>query len=546
MEELYLLIKSKYVKKTSYQVLGLVVALMAIYLLVYLSGGTTTTWAQLNLFIIVFASYYFQMNSYLFALAAALFMGPLMPMDVSNHIYQTPINMFGRLVIYLLFALCSGVFFVRNEKLNRNLIDFTSRDGFSGLLNRNIMITMVENRIASWNCFYLVIVKIANLEGIEKYVTGENTRQLSDEIVATLKNELKIDEIFAVGFGEYGFVIEKNRFHHLISRLDYLIRYGYKSLAVGEYNFNLVTKVAVVLHEGDNSNPQTLLNNARMALDQGEEFDSGIYYYDNSQVVSNRQSFEVANSLVKALDNHEFYLVFQPITNLEDRQVECVEALIRWNRKNLEPIGPGVFIEIAEKIGMIGKITKWVVIQSVAQIKHWHKIGIDVQVSINITVREIEDDRFVDWLTSYVDSQKIARQSIKLEITERVFSSNSAKLESIANRLQSQGFAISVDDFGSGYNSLLTFAKIPMDSIKIDKYFTDNLENPQIYALVKAIIDFVHKLDKNVIIEGVETKKQVDLLEKLKADQIQGYYFSKPLSPYEFQEYYSKIDNRNN
>lgn len=545
MKELYLLIKARHIKKTSYQVLGLLLALFVVYLVVYLTGGTHAPWPQLNLVVIAGASYYFQMYSFLFASIAAFLMGPMMPLDVKNGVLQLPIDMIGRLAIYLAFSLVFGTFFAHDEKLHKTLIDITSRDSFSGLLNRNIMVSQLQEMIASWNSFYLVIVKIANLDGIGKYVAQEQGKQISDAVIATLKRELGPLDLYATGFGEYSFVIDKRNFKSAISRLDQLVRFSFKNMAVGDYNFNLITKVGVVLHDHGEGNPQKLLNSARVALDQGEEFESGVYYYDNYQAYSNRQSYEVANSLLLALDNREFYLVYQPITNLENRQVECVEALIRWDRKDKEQIGPGVFIEIAEKIGLISRITKWVVIQSVAQLKHWNKIGIDIQVSINITVREIEDDKFVDWLTSYVKGQNILPELIKLEITERVFSANSSKLEEILAKLRLQGFSVSVDDFGTGYNSLLTFAKIPMDSIKIDKYFTDNLENPQIYAMVKAIIDFVHQLEINVIIEGVETKNQIRLLETLAADQVQGYYFSKPLNPYELQEYYFQAKNRN-
>ncbi len=538
MKELYLLIKDRHIKGTGYQVLGLTVALIGLYLGVFISGGTHNTWEQLNLITIVGASYYFHTNSLIFALGAAFLMGPMMPMDVSNHIVQEPENMVARLLIYILFSQVSGAFFAHQENLHRNLLDRTSRDDFTGLFNRSLIVSKLADMVANFEHFYLVIVKIDNLDGIGKYVDLEMTKLISDKVIATLNKELGLEEMYSIGFGEYCFTINAKDFKESIGKLDCLSRYSFNNISIGDYNFNLVTKVGVVFNDKGDNEPLKLLNNARMALDQGEEYGSGIFYYDNSQAIYNRQSYEVANCLLSALDNHEFYLVYQPITSLETRKVECVEALIRWDRKTKEPVGPGIFIEIAEKIGLIPKITKWVVIQCVAQLKHWHKIGIEIQISINITVREIEDDSFVNWLTSYLNGQKIDPKSIKLEITERVFSANSNRLNAILEKLRLEGFSISIDDFGTGYNSLMTFAKIPMDSIKIDKYFTDNLENPQTYAMVKAIIDFNHQLRKNVIIEGVETKKQILMLEALGADQIQGYYFSKPLSPYEFQEYY--------
>lgn len=540
MDQIVELLEKKRIHKTSYQLLGLVLALLVIYLIVYLSGGTTTTWAQLNLIVIVVSGYYFGKGSLVIAGLAAFLMGPLMPLEVGGGINQDLANMAGRLAIYLAFALSSGVFFSRDAKLHRSLIEITSRDDFSGLLNKNILISHLSELINQWDCFYLIIVKVDNLDGIGKYVDVNLTKRINDALIATLKKDLVLTEIYSVGFGEYCFVMKKEPFKNGIGRLDFLIRHQFKNLKVDNYDFNLITKAGVVLHDDLKDSPLSLLNNTRVALDQGDEFDSGIYFYDNYQALSNRQSYEVANSLLSAIANNEFYLLFQPITNLQDNRITCVEVLIRWNRPGKEPIGPAIFIEIAEKIGMITQISKWVVIQGIKQLKHWHKIGIQVQLSINITVKEIENDQFVDWLTSYVAKEKIAPSCIKLEITERVFTANGPKLEKILTKLRKQGFAISVDDFGTGYNSLLTFAKIPMDSIKIDKYFTDNLENLQIHSLVKAIIDFIHELEKNVIIEGVETKSQIKLLENLQADEIQGYYFFKPLSPYEFQEYYFK------
>lgn len=215
--------------------------------------------------------------------------------------------------------------------------------------------------------------------------------------------------------------------------------------------------------------------------------------------------------------------------------------MLRWDRGDREKVGPDIFIDVAERIGLITKVSIWVVEHSVNQIVEWKKLGLNLKFSINVTSQEILDESFRSWAIEFVKNNNLDERDLSIEITERVFSTDEDKLISILNDLRSQGFSVSIDDFGTGYNSLITIGNIPSDVIKIDKYFMDKIDKMGIRLLVKYIIEASHEIGKVVIAEGVETKAQMELLKSYGCDMIQGYYFSKPLSPEDFLKYYNNF-----
>ncbi|AHM57703.1 putative signaling protein (plasmid) [Peptoclostridium acidaminophilum DSM 3953] len=157
-----------------------------------------------------------------------------------------------------------------------------------------------------------------------------------------------------------------------------------------------------------------------------------------------------------------------------------------------------------------------------------------------MTAKELLDEDFIEWSQELIERKNLDRSRFEIEITERVINLEGKKLLAILKYLRGLGYKISIDDFGTGYNSLMSVGEIPFDLLKIDKYFIDRLKQREVRELVSSIINYTHGLDKMVVAEGVETKQQLDILKELMCDKVQGYYYSKPLLPYEFEEYYKK------
>jgi EAL domain-containing protein (putative c-di-GMP-specific phosphodiesterase class I) len=297
-------------------------------------------------------------------------------------------------------------------------------------------------------------------------------------------------------------------------------------------------KIGIYEYDGGNETPIEVYNRARIACEQGAEQESGIFYYKKEFEIKRKEFFEISGSLIEAINKKEMYLVYQPKINIADNTIFGTEVLIRWDRGDKKPVGTNAFIKLAEDIGFIKEISKFVLINTCRQIADWNEKGIDLNVSMNFTGNELLDDDFVEWGKKVIQDYKINPSRLELEITERVISNNNEKLIERLHNFRAKGYKISIDDCGTGINSLVMMADTPCDQLKIDKYFIDHIDRIEIKELIKAIINYAHELNKTVVAEGVETAEQLKVLRDLKCDIVQGYYYSKPLLPQEFEAYY--------
>jgi EAL domain-containing protein (putative c-di-GMP-specific phosphodiesterase class I) len=166
----------------------------------------------------------------------------------------------------------------------------------------------------------------------------------------------------------------------------------------------------------------------------------------------------------------------------------------------------------------------------------------NIKCSVNTSVKELIHDEYTLWASDLITGKNANRSDYEIEITERQIAYNDKKLIEKMHYLKGLGYQLSIDDFGTGYNSLMSVGEIPFDKLKIDKYFIDRIDKTEIAELVRLFIEYAHTLGKTVIAEGVETEEQLNKLRKLKCDEVQGYYFSKPLLPEEFEAFYIEFD----
>ena len=234
-----------------------------------------------------------------------------------------------------------------------------------------------------------------------------------------------------------------------------------------------------------------------------------------------------------------FNLVYQPKINLKNNEVVSTEALLRIKFEGYKDISMEQLISMAEDVGFIGEITKWVINTSIKQIKEWQSSGITSKVSINLSSIDLNDDTIINYTTNCLATHGVNPSMLEFELTERSIIKDEQKVLSVLKKIKDAGIQISLDDYGSGHNSLgyLVNRLFPFDYIKIDKIFINNIADEQNKVLIQGIIETAHVLGINVIAEGVETEEQVDVLKNIDCDIIQGYYFSRPLSPEDLIEY---------
>lgn len=239
-----------------------------------------------------------------------------------------------------------------------------------------------------------------------------------------------------------------------------------------------------------------------------------------------------------ALINNEFSIVYQPQVSIRTGRVVGVEALIRWDSPVLGRVSPVQFVPIAESSGLIIPIGEWVLRTAVGQMKDWTERGINVDnVAVNVSAIQLQQSDTLPTVFKALDEIGLRYNKLELELTESAALDSEQQYFDIMSELHARGVQISIDDFGTGYSSLGQLRRFKCHKLKIDKSFVRNIDDPIEKAIIKAIIELAHTLGYKTIAEGVETQLQLDILTELGCEEAQGYYFSKPLTPSQFEQF---------
>lgn len=220
-----------------------------------------------------------------------------------------------------------------------------------------------------------------------------------------------------------------------------------------------------------------------------------------------------------------------------------MEALIRWVHPEMGFISPDEFIPLAEETGLIIPLGEWILRTACEQTKVWHEAGFDLEIAVNFSVCQFQQQNLVATVNRIIEETGIAPESLNLELTESSIMRNAEAAVKILDDLKRSGMKISIDDFGTGYSSLGYLKRLPIDVLKIDRSFITHMTtNPEDAALVIAIISLAHNLRLKIVAEGIENEEQFRFLHLLRCDEGQGYFFSKPVCAENFQKL---LENRN-
>jgi len=259
------------------------------------------------------------------------------------------------------------------------------------------------------------------------------------------------------------------------------------------------------------------------------------YFTDEmNQNIARRVNLE--EKMLKALQNNEFEIVYQPQVNLSNGNIIGAEALLRWYNKSLNNPGPDEFIPIAEQSGLIIPIGQFVIEKAFAQCAIWQRqYSIDFRMAVNLSPRQFHDTNLVKNIVSEVNKQGLNIKSIELEITEGVLLSAQEQTTQTLNELIEHDITLSMDDFGTGYSSLSYLRRYPFSILKIDRSFIHDINTDiKDLKLIKATIAMAHNLNLKVIAEGVEDEEHYQMLKDLGCDFAQGYFFGRPMAVSEF------------
>jgi diguanylate cyclase (GGDEF)-like protein/PAS domain S-box-containing protein len=293
--------------------------------------------------------------------------------------------------------------------------------------------------------------------------------------------------------------------------------------------------IAMYPSDSDNGIP-SLLRNVELALDQAKAHGGrGLHFYDPLLAAAAENRRRLENDLRQAIQERQFVLFYQPIIDLQSRQLAGAEALIRWQHPERGLVPPDAFIPLAEETELIDEIGQWALDMAARQLAEWQAAGQDWYLSVNVSARQIPDGLPPAVLRETVERHAVASHGLALEITEGVLLNDVGSALEWLQQVRSQGFSVYLDDFGTGYSSLSYLKRFPVDRLKVDKSFVGDItRDGGDLALVKAVLAMAESLNIGVVAEGVEEAEQVRLLHAMNCRFVQGYYFSRPVPIEEF------------
>lgn len=296
-----------------------------------------------------------------------------------------------------------------------------------------------------------------------------------------------------------------------------------------EYNLSLSMGISIFPEHGHNVN--NLMTHADIAMMMARREDKEPYLFFKPEMLDEHFSkMMIEKDLQTAARNNEFVLFYQPKCDAQSKRLKSFEALIRWNHPQQGMIFPDNFIPVAEENGIISDIGRWTINQACTQCAQWQTKGLKgIGVAVNLSPEEFSDDGLYDYILGVLKNTRLDPRLLEIEITEGTLFSNSTASLKLINRFKALGIKIAIDDFGAGYTSLKYLSHLPIDTLKIDRYFISGIdETNKNFAIVKSIIELAHNLGVEVVAEGVETEQDRSILVQNNCDVIQGYLISKP------------------
>jgi len=425
------------------------------------------------------------------------------------------------------------------EKHKAEINYIAYHDTLTGLPNRVALNGMIKEAIetARQNNTIFAIFFI-DLDRF-KIINDTLGHQVGDQMIKIVSKRIKRilrehDKIARIGGDEFVVVIEKiTNTEESALIAEKILKTINQIIAIDSYDLRTTASIGIAHYPEDGNDIGTLIKNADSAMYLAKEEGKNNYqYYTHALSEEIRYRMEIEHDLKNAIEKEEFSLEYQPQYDLHTKKIIGAEALLRWKHAKYDMISPAKFIPIAEDSGFILQLNNWVFKEACKNFQEWKAQGICLKhISINISGTQFNQENIVAKFQTMIKEIGIKAKEVELEITEHYIMEDILKSQSIFEQLRKIGFKIAIDDFGTGYSSMSYLKKLPIDTIKIDKSFIDEIPyNMSDIAITKAILTLAKSLRYSVIAEGIESSAQEQFLLDQGCDIGQGYLFSKPLS----------------
>ncbi len=409
-------------------------------------------------------------------------------------------------------------------------------DHLTNLPNRSLFMERLENELQASRehdePFSLFVMDLDHFKEVNDTLGHHVGDRLLQEVARRLVSVLRhTDTVARLGGDEFAVLLPGADEQHSQAVCHLIIAAMDKPVKIENLCLRAAISIGVSQCPDHGEDANLLLRYADVAMYEAKRKHKGYAFYTSDNDDHSISRLGLSGELRDAIRDNQLTLDYQPMVDVKSGHIFCAEALVRWRHPEYGIIAPEEFIPSAEQTGVIRPLTLWVIEKALEQSAAWDRIGINLRISVNLSVRSLQDRKLPGQVEKLIERYNVDPKRVILEITESAIMSDPLSARRVMRRLSNMGFHLSIDDFGTGYSSLAYLKQLPVDEIKIDKSFVTRMDQDENDAvIVRATIDLAHNLGLKVVAEGVENTDVWDLLEMLGCDVIQGYYIRKPLA----------------
>ena len=437
------------------------------------------------------------------------------------------------------------------RKLEQRIQYQANYDALTGLPNRHLFQDRLTQAIAqvqrSGRSFALLYLDVDHFKNINDRLG----HPFGDHVLVELSRRFRsivreTDTIARIGGDEFAIVLEdlSDRNEALVLGRRLMNEAG-APIRIDHTKSDLTVSIGVALYPGDGTDATSLVRNADIALYQVKKSGrNNIRFFSREMNRTVQKHLKIAADLRDGLDREQFFLHYQPIVDLEREQAIGVEALVRWKHRRTVRY-PDAFIPVAEEMGLIVPLGNWVLKTALRQMREWREQSFHfVRMTVNVAVKQIQSNGFADFLEFLLKDNRLDPALLEIEITERTLLFQDHQVLTTLSRIGELGVRISIDDFGTGYSSLNYIRNFPVNTLKIDRSFLQNLfSNRYDQAIVRTILTMAQALSLGVVVEGVERGDQERFLKENGCVLVQGFYYGRPVLPENIRPLFDRISS---
>lgn len=447
---------------------------------------------------------------------------------------------------------------ITQKKKSQQKIEFQAHNDFlTGLYNRmkceSDLKKIIKQSIKDGVKGALMFIDLDDFKHINDGLGHQYGDVLLQQIAAGLQSIVGLrGKCYRMGGDEFVAIVMPDMFSELERIANKVKDMFNKPWYLMETEYFCTMSMGIAVFPDDSKDVHEIIRLADIAMYESKKNGkNGYTFYDSCSKLNTARRLDIENSMRQAVTSgiEEFVVFYQPVVDVRTGECSSCEALVRWDSKALGFMGPGDFIPLAEYLGLITSIGDYVLEEACRQCRYWNEHGIpDFHINVNLSVVQLLQKDVAETVARILNKTGVNPKNIVLEITESFAINDMDRVLDIIKGIKKLGPRIALDDFGTGYSSLNYIKQLPLDIIKVDKTFIDDIvEDEYAQAFIKLIVELSDTIDTDIIVEGVENEAQLNILKELGVDYIQGFYYGKPVPAYEFEKlnFRGEIDYEN-